>query len=166
MLSTVVFLVDGTHVHTVILRQEIPLSCCITSRFDCVINSATLIVSRTGCERRATPIRTHHRNTFIDAFSHQTRVFTDAFLRNTITHISQRQNHKFRTTTRHRFAGQQFNIDQASFGIESAKANIETVAAMKAANTALKKSMKNDMNIDGVEDIAEGKRERKRSRKS
>ena len=58
-------------------------------------------------------------------------------------------------------AGQQFNIDQASFGIESAKANIETVAAMKAANTALQKSMKNDVNIDGVEDIAEGKRERK-----
>jgi len=52
-------------------------------------------------------------------------------------------------------AGQQFNIDQASFGIESAKANIETVAAMKAANTELKRTMKKDLNIDEVEDIAE-----------
>jgi len=54
-------------------------------------------------------------------------------------------------------SGQQFNIDQASFGIESAKANIETVAAMKSANTELKRTMKNDLNIDEVEDIAEGK---------
>jgi charged multivesicular body protein 5 len=28
-------------------------------------------------------------------------------------------------------AGQQFNIDQASFGIESAKASVQTIAAMK-----------------------------------
>mmetsp|Transcript_23103 Transcript_23103/g.56980 ORF Transcript_23103/g.56980 Transcript_23103/m.56980 type:complete len:194 (-) Transcript_23103:287-868(-) len=56
-------------------------------------------------------------------------------------------------------AGQQFNIDQASFGIESAKANIETVAAMKAANTELKRTMKKDLNIDEVEDIADGKKE-------
>eukprot|EP00980_Cylindrotheca_fusiformis_P005742 scaffold1194_cov127-Cylindrotheca_fusiformis.AAC.19 len=52
-------------------------------------------------------------------------------------------------------AGQQFNIDQASFGLESAKANIETVAAMKHANTELKRTMKKDLNIDEVEDIAD-----------
>jgi charged multivesicular body protein 5 len=52
-------------------------------------------------------------------------------------------------------AGQQFNIDQASFGIESAKANVDTVAAMKAANKELKKTMKHDLDIDGVEDMAD-----------
>jgi charged multivesicular body protein 5 len=51
--------------------------------------------------------------------------------------------------------GQQFNIDQASFGIESAKANVDTVAAMKAANKELKKTLKHDLDIDGVEDIAD-----------
>jgi charged multivesicular body protein 5 len=52
-------------------------------------------------------------------------------------------------------AGQQFNIDQASFGIESAKANVQTVAAMKSANTQLKATLKNDLNIDDVEDLAD-----------
>mmetsp|Transcript_16046 Transcript_16046/g.36998 ORF Transcript_16046/g.36998 Transcript_16046/m.36998 type:complete len:217 (-) Transcript_16046:266-916(-) len=52
-------------------------------------------------------------------------------------------------------AGQQFNIDQASFGIESAKANIQTVAAMKGANQQLKQTMKHDLNIDDVEDLAD-----------
>ncbi len=52
-------------------------------------------------------------------------------------------------------AGQQFNIDQASFGIESAKANVQTVAAMKAANTQLKAVMKKDLNIDDIEDMAD-----------
>jgi charged multivesicular body protein 5 len=56
---------------------------------------------------------------------------------------------------RDQVAGQQFNIDQASFGIESAKANIETVAAMKNANKELKKTLKHDLNIDDVEDIAD-----------
>ena len=37
-------------------------------------------------------------------------------------------------TQRDQLAGQQFNIDQAAFGIESAKASVTTVAAMKAAN--------------------------------
>ena len=32
-------------------------------------------------------------------------------------------------------AGQQFNIDQASFGIESAQANVQTIAAMKVRKT-------------------------------
>lgn len=52
-------------------------------------------------------------------------------------------------------AGQQFNIDQASFGIESAKANVQTIAAMKGANQELKRTMKNDLNIDDVEDLAD-----------
>lgn len=52
-------------------------------------------------------------------------------------------------------AGQQFNIDQASFGIESAKANVQTVAAMKAANAELKKTIKKDLDIDAVEDLAD-----------
>merc|ERR1712176_1616172 len=52
-------------------------------------------------------------------------------------------------------AGQQFNIDQASFGIESAKANVQTIAAMKGANNELKKTMKNDLNIDDVDDLAD-----------
>merc|ERR1711976_880602 len=52
-------------------------------------------------------------------------------------------------------AGQQFNIDQAAFGIESAKANITTVAAMKAANTQLKQTIKNDLDIDAIEDLAD-----------
>ena len=52
-------------------------------------------------------------------------------------------------------AGQQFNIDQASFGIESAKANVQTVAAMKAANKELKHVMKQDLDIDEVDGLAE-----------
>mmetsp|Transcript_27655 Transcript_27655/g.49117 ORF Transcript_27655/g.49117 Transcript_27655/m.49117 type:complete len:190 (+) Transcript_27655:187-756(+) len=52
-------------------------------------------------------------------------------------------------------AGQQFNIDQASFGIESAKANVQTVAAMKSANAQLKSTLKNDLDIDAVEDLAD-----------
>lgn len=52
-------------------------------------------------------------------------------------------------------AGQQFNIDQASFGIESAKANIQTIAAMKGANQELKRTLKKDLNIDDVEDLAD-----------
>lgn len=56
---------------------------------------------------------------------------------------------------RDQVAGQQFNIDQATFGIESAKANVQTVAAMKAANTELKKTLKHDLDIDAVEDLAD-----------
>lgn len=52
-------------------------------------------------------------------------------------------------------AGQQFNIDQASFGIESAKANIQTMAAMKGANQELKRTLKKDLNIDDVDDLAD-----------
>mmetsp|Transcript_3744 Transcript_3744/g.9808 ORF Transcript_3744/g.9808 Transcript_3744/m.9808 type:complete len:222 (+) Transcript_3744:161-826(+) len=52
-------------------------------------------------------------------------------------------------------AGQQFNVDQAAFGIESAKANVQTIAAMKGANKELKRTMKKDLNIDDVEDLAD-----------
>lgn len=51
--------------------------------------------------------------------------------------------------------GQQFNMDQAAFGIESAKATIDSVAAMKAANVELKKTLKKDLNVDEVDDLAD-----------
>jgi len=51
--------------------------------------------------------------------------------------------------------GQQFNMDQAAFGIESAKATIESVAAMKAANTELKRVVQKDLDIDDVDDLAD-----------
>jgi Snf7 len=51
---------------------------------------------------------------------------------------------------------QPFNIDQASFGIELAKANVQTVATRKATNVNLKKTLKNDFDIDKVECLANG----------
>jgi charged multivesicular body protein 5 len=51
--------------------------------------------------------------------------------------------------------GQQFNIDQTHFNLESAKANIDTVAAMKAANKQFKHTMKHDLDIDDVDDLAD-----------
>mmetsp|Transcript_3781 Transcript_3781/g.5158 ORF Transcript_3781/g.5158 Transcript_3781/m.5158 type:complete len:216 (+) Transcript_3781:89-736(+) len=56
---------------------------------------------------------------------------------------------------RDQLAGQQFNIDQANFGIESAKATVSTVAAMKQANTELKRTIKKDLDIDAVDELAE-----------
>jgi charged multivesicular body protein 5 len=50
-------------------------------------------------------------------------------------------------------AGQQFNVDQAAFGIESAKATVTTVAAMKAAHKELKKTIRQDLDIDAVDDL-------------
>lgn len=58
-------------------------------------------------------------------------------------------------TQRDQMAAQQFNIDQASFGIESAKANVSTIAAMKAANTELKAVIRKDLNINDVDDLAD-----------
>ena len=52
-------------------------------------------------------------------------------------------------------AGQQFNIDQASFGIESATANVQTIAAMKGATNELQRTLKHDLNIDDVEDMTD-----------
>lgn len=56
---------------------------------------------------------------------------------------------------RDQIAGQQFNIDQANFGLESAKASVSTVAAMKAANVELKRTIRKDLDIDAVDDIAD-----------
>lgn len=52
-------------------------------------------------------------------------------------------------------AAQQFNVDQTSFSLESAKASVSTVQAMKAANSELKRTLKNDLGIDQVEDLAD-----------
>jgi len=49
-------------------------------------------------------------------------------------------------------AGQQFNIEQAQFGIESAQATVTTLGAMKHATTQLQNQMK-EMNIYDVDDI-------------
>lgn len=52
-------------------------------------------------------------------------------------------------------AGQQFNIDQTSFSLESAKASITTVAAMKAANKELKKTIQKELDIDDIDGLAD-----------
>merc|ERR1719512_497029 len=56
---------------------------------------------------------------------------------------------------RDQIMGQQFNIDQAAFGIESAKATVDSVAAMKAANVELKKAIKKDLDVNEVDDLAD-----------
>jgi len=56
---------------------------------------------------------------------------------------------------RDQLMGQQFNLDQAAFGIESAKATVDSVAAMKAANVELKRAVQKDLNIDTVDDLAD-----------
>jgi len=50
---------------------------------------------------------------------------------------------------------QQFNIDQTAFSLDSAKANVQTVAAMKQANKDLKYTLKKELDIDDVDDLAE-----------
>mmetsp|Transcript_43931 Transcript_43931/g.64549 ORF Transcript_43931/g.64549 Transcript_43931/m.64549 type:complete len:221 (-) Transcript_43931:502-1164(-) len=55
---------------------------------------------------------------------------------------------------RDQLAGQQFNMEQAAFGIESAKDSISTISAMKNANVQIKQQMK-QLNIDQVEDITD-----------
>jgi charged multivesicular body protein 5 len=55
---------------------------------------------------------------------------------------------------RDQLAGQQFNIEQAGFAIESAKDTVTTVAAMKAASSQLKTQYK-EINIDEIEDITD-----------
>eukprot|EP00560_Eucampia_antarctica_P008657 CAMPEP_0197825178 /NCGR_PEP_ID=MMETSP1437-20131217/2306_1 /TAXON_ID=49252 ORGANISM="Eucampia antarctica, Strain CCMP1452" /NCGR_SAMPLE_ID=MMETSP1437 /ASSEMBLY_ACC=CAM_ASM_001096 /LENGTH=225 /DNA_ID=CAMNT_0043425073 /DNA_START=118 /DNA_END=795 /DNA_ORIENTATION=- len=54
---------------------------------------------------------------------------------------------------RDQMMSQQFNIEQASFGIESAKASVQTVAAMSAASQELKRTVRKDLNIDQIEDV-------------
>jgi len=56
---------------------------------------------------------------------------------------------------REALANQQFNIDQAAFGVESAKATVSTVAALKSASNELKSTMQNDLNIDEMEDVVD-----------
>merc|ERR1712174_20010 len=58
-------------------------------------------------------------------------------------------------TQRDAVMGQQFNVDQAAFGMESAKASIDTVAAMKSAGQQIKQTMKTNLNINDVEDLAD-----------
>jgi len=50
---------------------------------------------------------------------------------------------------------QMFNIDQTNFSLESAKASVQTVAAMKQANKDLKHTLRKDLDIDDVDDLAE-----------
>merc|ERR1712176_684766 len=56
---------------------------------------------------------------------------------------------------REALANQQFNIDQAAFGVESAKATMGTVAALKTASNELKSTMQHDLNIDEMEDVVD-----------
>lgn len=51
--------------------------------------------------------------------------------------------------------GQQFNIDQAAFSIESAKATVSTVATLKATNQEMKRTIGKELNIDDVDDLAD-----------
>ena len=51
--------------------------------------------------------------------------------------------------------GQQFNIDQTNFSLESARASITTVAAMKAANAELKQTIRKDLDIDDIDGLAD-----------
>ena len=50
---------------------------------------------------------------------------------------------------------QMFNIDQTSFTLESARASVQTVAAMKQANQQLKYTLRKELDIDNVDDLAE-----------
>jgi charged multivesicular body protein 5 len=52
-------------------------------------------------------------------------------------------------------SAQQFNIDQTAFSLESTKATIDTVGAMKAASKELRNTMKHDLNIDDVDGLAD-----------
>lgn len=52
-------------------------------------------------------------------------------------------------------SAQQFNIDQAAFSLESSKATVETVAAMKAASRDLRNVIKKDLDIDAIDGLAD-----------
>merc|ERR1712012_635398 len=58
-------------------------------------------------------------------------------------------------TQRDNLAAQQFNIDQAALCLESAKASVDMVAAMKAVNAELKKTVQKDLDINGTEDLTD-----------
>ncbi len=61
---------------------------------------------------------------------------------------------KMYETQRDQLVGQQFNIDQAGFAIESARDTVTTIGAMKAAGAQLKKQYK-EINIDQIDDITD-----------
>jgi len=50
---------------------------------------------------------------------------------------------------------QMFNIDQTNFSLESAKASVQTVAAMKGAHKQLKHTLKTELDIDDIEGLAD-----------
>ena len=50
---------------------------------------------------------------------------------------------------------QMFNIDQTNFSLESARASVQTVAAMKQANKDLKHMLRKELDIDDVDELAE-----------
>jgi charged multivesicular body protein 5 len=52
-------------------------------------------------------------------------------------------------------SAQQFNIDQTAFSLDSAKASIDTISAMKAANKQLKQTLRKDLDINEVDDLAD-----------
>ena len=52
-------------------------------------------------------------------------------------------------------SAQAFNIDQTNFSLESAKASIETVAAMKSASKQMKHTLRKDLDIDDIDDLAD-----------
>merc|ERR1712129_73151 len=52
-----------------------------------------------------------------------------------------------------RLMGQQMNIDNAKFATQSMQDNANTVKAMKATATVLKKQLQEDINIDEVGDL-------------
>jgi len=58
-------------------------------------------------------------------------------------------------TQRDNAMGQQFNIDNAAFSMESAKANVSTVAALKQSNAEMKRTIGNQLNISDVDDLAD-----------
>merc|ERR1712032_382124 len=50
---------------------------------------------------------------------------------------------------------QSFNMEQVSFTLSNAKDTVETVKAMKAATTELKRAFKEDINLVEIEDLHE-----------
>jgi len=50
---------------------------------------------------------------------------------------------------------QSFNMEQVSFTLANAKDTVESVKAMKAATTELKRAFKEDINLDEIEDLHE-----------
>jgi charged multivesicular body protein 5 len=52
-------------------------------------------------------------------------------------------------------SAQAFNIDQTAFSLESSKATVSTIAAMKAANKELKSVIRKDLDINDVDELAD-----------